>query len=95
MAIPSALSTSEVVWVLSTDQPTTVLDLAENIWGRLKNDEPFRYVCDEPFEHDVRQRVPAVDKARDRLDFVATTTLDEMLDVVVPWVLDAIDQGLI
>jgi nucleoside-diphosphate-sugar epimerase len=52
-------------------------------------------VCDEPFEHDVRQRVPAVDKARDRLGFVATTTLDEMLDVVVPWVLDAIDQGLI
>jgi nucleoside-diphosphate-sugar epimerase len=52
-------------------------------------------VCDEPFEHDVRQRVPAVDKARDRLGFVATTTLDEMLDIVVPWVLDAIDRGLI
>jgi UDP-glucose 4-epimerase len=39
--------------------------------------------------------VPAVEKARDRLGFVATTTLDEMLDVVVPWVGDAIDRGLI
>jgi UDP-glucose 4-epimerase len=80
---------------LSTAQPTTVLELAENIWGRLNPDQPFRYVCDEPFEHDVRQRVPAVDKARDRLGFVAATSLDEMLDVVVPWVLDAIDRGLI
>jgi nucleoside-diphosphate-sugar epimerase len=80
---------------LSTAQPTTVLELAENIWGRLNPGRPFRYVCDEPFEHDVRRRVPAVEKARERLGFVATTTLDEMLDVVVPWVLDAINRGLI
>jgi nucleoside-diphosphate-sugar epimerase len=39
--------------------------------------------------------VPSVDKARKVLGFEATTTLDEMLDIVVPWVVDAIDQGLI
>jgi nucleoside-diphosphate-sugar epimerase len=92
MEHPSALNED---FNLSTAQPTTVLELAENIWGRLNPDQPFRYVCDEPFEHDVRQRVPAIDKARDRLGFVAATTLDEMLDVVVPWVLGAIDRGLI
>jgi nucleoside-diphosphate-sugar epimerase len=80
---------------LSTDQATTVLELAENIWTRLNGDRPFRYVSDEPFEHDVQRRVPSVDKARQQLDFVATTTLDDMLDEVVPWVLDAVDRGLI
>ena len=29
------------------------------------------------------------------LGFEATTTLDEMLDVVVPWVVEAVDGGLI
>ena len=81
---------------LSTAQSTNVLELAENIWHRLRGaDAPFRYVSDESFEHDVQKRVPSVEKARDLLGFEATTTLDEMLDVVVPWVVDAIDNGLI
>lgn len=80
---------------LSTEESTTVLALAENIWHRINGEKPFRYVCDDPFEHDVQKRVPQVTKAKDRLGFEATTTLDEMLDEVVPWVVDAIDQGLI
>lgn len=80
---------------LSTRQSTTVLELAENIWHRINPNKPFRYVMDDPFEHDVQRRVPATNKARDVLGFDATTTLDEMLDEVVPWVLDAIDRGLI
>ena len=80
---------------LSTAESTTVLELAERIWRRLKGDTPFRYVCDEPFEHDVQRRVPAVSKAKEILEFEATTTLDEILDDVVPWVVGAIDRGLI
>ncbi|HEY6319293.1 MAG TPA: NAD(P)-dependent oxidoreductase [Acidimicrobiia bacterium] len=80
---------------LSTAQSTTVLELAENIWRRINPDKEFRWVSDDPFEYDVQKRVPSVAKARDILGFEATTTLDEMLDVVVPWVVDAIDQGLI
>jgi nucleoside-diphosphate-sugar epimerase len=52
-------------------------------------------VTDDPFEHDVQKRVPGTDKAHDVLGFDATTTLDGMLDEVVPWVLGAIDRGLI
>jgi UDP-glucose 4-epimerase len=52
-------------------------------------------VSDEPFEHDVQKRVPSVQKALDLLGFRAETTLDEMLDDVVPWVVGAIDEGLI
>jgi nucleoside-diphosphate-sugar epimerase len=80
---------------LSTAASTTVLELAENIWNRLNAPTPFRYVSDEPFTHDVQRRVPSTEKARDVLGFEATTTLDEMLDEVVPWVVDAVDRGLI
>ena len=48
-----------------------------------------------PFEHDVQRRVPSVEKAKRVLGFEATTTLDEMLDVVIPWDRGAIDQGRI
>jgi nucleoside-diphosphate-sugar epimerase len=81
---------------ISTAQSTTVLELAEAIWARLRPaDQPFRYVSDDPYEHDVQKRVPSVDKARDVLGFECTTTLDEMLDIVVPWIVDAVNDGLI
>lgn len=79
---------------LSTAASTTVLELAEVIWRKIKGPEvPFRYVSDEPFEHDVAKRVPDVTKARELLGFEATTTLDEMLDEVIPWVTQAVREG--
>jgi UDP-glucose 4-epimerase len=81
---------------LSTAESTTVLDLARLIWTKIHgNDRPFSVVHDTPFEHDVQKRVPAVEKARDMLGFTATTTLDEMLDVVIPWVRRAMADGVI
>jgi UDP-glucose 4-epimerase len=80
---------------LSTAESTTVLALAEKIWNKLKPGEEFRYVCDDPYEYDVQRRVPDVQKAKDVLGFEATTSLDEMLDEVVPWISDAVDKGLI
>jgi UDP-glucose 4-epimerase len=80
---------------LSTDESTTVLELAEKIWARLRPGIPFRYVSDPPFEHDVQLRIPATDKAKRILGFEATTTLDEMLNEVVPWIERAVADGLI
>jgi UDP-glucose 4-epimerase len=80
---------------LSTAESTTVLDLAENIWQRINGNEPFRYVSEKPYEHDVQRRIPSTAKAKELLGFEATTSLDGMLDEVVPWVIDAIAQGLI
>ena len=72
---------------LSTAASTTVLELAECIWHKVHTDErPFRFVSDAPFEHDVQLRVPDVGKAREVLGFEATTTLDAMLDEVIPWI---------
>jgi nucleoside-diphosphate-sugar epimerase len=72
---------------LSTAQSTTVLELAEAIWRKVNGpDQPFRFVSDPPFEYDVQRRVPDVRKARDILGFEARTTLDEMLEEVIPWI---------
>ena len=78
---------------LSTASSTTVLELAEIIWQKLRGAEPFRWVSDEPFAHDVQKRVPSVDKAREVLGFEAATSLDAMLDEVIPWVVEAVNEG--
>jgi UDP-glucose 4-epimerase len=80
---------------LSTAQSTTVLELAELIWRKVNGDRPFRHVSDPPFEYDVQMRVPDVRKAREVLGFEATTTLDEMLDEVIPWIRDEIEAGVL
>lgn len=81
---------------ISTAEGHTVLELAETIWHKIKGpDVPFNYVSDEGFEHDVQKRVPDVTKAKEVLGFEATTTLDEMLDEVIPWIENAIEEGTI
>lgn len=78
---------------LSTPAPTTVLELARLIWSKLRPDVPFEHVSDEPMEHDVQYRSPDTTKARDQLGFEATTSLDQMLDEVIPWIRRQIDLG--
>jgi UDP-glucose 4-epimerase len=79
---------------LSTAESTTVLELAELIWRKIHGpDVPFRYVSDPPFEHDVQLRVPDVQKARDVLGYESTTTLDAMLDEVIPWIREEVGAG--
>jgi nucleoside-diphosphate-sugar epimerase len=81
---------------LSTSESTTVLQLAETIWRKIKGpDVPLRIVNDEPFEYDVQRRVPATDKAKRVLGFEAGTSLDQMLDEVIPWIANAIENGTI
>ena len=80
---------------LSTAESTTVLELAEVIWRKIKGpDVPFRYVSDDA----VRAR-RAEARAR-RREGQATCSasrrppsLDEMLDEVIPWVTQAVHDG--
>jgi UDP-glucose 4-epimerase len=81
---------------LSTAQGTTVRQLAEVVWRKVRGpDVPLRIVRDDPFACDVQRRVPATEKARRMLGFEATTTLEEMLDEVIPWISAAIEAGTI
>ena len=81
---------------LSTAQGTTVRELAEVIWRKVKGqDAELRLVHDDPFEFDVQRRVPSTEKAKRVLGFEAPTTLDQMLDEVIPWIADAVKAGTI
>ena len=81
---------------LSTARSTTVRELAELIWRKVHGPKtPLRMVSDEPYEHDVQMRVPDVRKARELLGFEATTSLDEVLDEVIPWIRDEISANRI
>ncbi|HEY4001633.1 MAG TPA: NAD(P)-dependent oxidoreductase [Candidatus Xenobia bacterium] len=71
---------------LSSPVSTTVEALARTIWERLRPGQPFRFVSDDPFPHDVQHRVPDVSKARDVLGYEATTPLSVALDEVIPWI---------
>jgi UDP-glucose 4-epimerase len=79
---------------LSTAESSTVLELARLVWRKINGpNKPFRYVSDPPFEYDVQRRVPSVVKAKALLGFEATTTLDSMLDEVIPWIRQAMADG--
>lgn len=78
---------------ISTAESTTVLELAELIWRKINLDKSFRFVSEKPFEHDVQRRVPDVSKAKRILGYEATTSLDAMLDEVIPWIRQQIAYG--
>jgi UDP-glucose 4-epimerase len=79
---------------LSTAESTSVLQLAEVIWRKIKGDGvPLHIVNDDPFTYDVRKRVPDVEKAKRILGYEATTSLDQMLDEVIPWITSAVEAG--
>ncbi|GAC1669967.1 MAG: SDR family NAD(P)-dependent oxidoreductase [Candidatus Limnocylindrales bacterium] len=91
MESPAALNND---FNLSTARSTTVLELAQCIWSKIRADgHPFASVSDAPFEHDVQLRVPDVRKAKDVLGYEATTSLETMLDEVIPWIREEVAAG--
>ncbi len=78
---------------ISTPVSTSVVELAEVIWKKLKPGVPFKYVSDKPFKYDVQKRVPDVSKARDILGFEAKTDLNTILEEVIPWIKKQIEIG--
>jgi nucleoside-diphosphate-sugar epimerase len=91
MESPDALNND---FNLSTARSTTVLELAECIWSKIHiGGRSFAYTSDTPFEHDVQLRVPDVRKAKEVLGYEATTTLETMLDEVIPWIEAEVEAG--
>lgn len=80
---------------LSTDESTTVLELVNIIWSKLKHGEELKIINDPGFEYDVSKRVPSTEKARKLLGFEAGVGLNEMLDEVIPWIKMAIEKNMI
>jgi len=81
---------------LSTPVATTVLELAELVWRKIRGDgEPFRYVSDPAYPHDVQMRIPETRKAKEVLGFEASTPLSAVLDEVIPRIEREIAEGRI
>lgn len=81
---------------LSTEEGHTVLELAELIWQKIHGpSRKFFYESEPAFVHDVEKRVPSTEKAKMLLGFSADTTLDSMLNEVIPWIQSAKSSGLI
>jgi UDP-glucose 4-epimerase len=81
---------------ISTEQSTTVRELAAAVWRKVHGDgKPLRLAHDPAYEHDVQRRVPDVSKAKRVLGFEAKTSLDQMLDEVIPWIRQEIEAGRI
>ena len=81
---------------LSTPDGHSVTELAEIIWRKIKGpDVPLKLVHDPAFEHDVQKRVPQTEKAKRVLGFEASTSLEDMLDEVIPWIENAVKEGTI
>jgi nucleoside-diphosphate-sugar epimerase len=78
---------------LSTPVSTTVLELAQMIWEKVRPGEPFQFVSDTPYPYDVQKRIPSVEKAKRVLGFEASTSLSEALDEIIPWVRQQIQLG--
>jgi nucleoside-diphosphate-sugar epimerase len=79
---------------LSTPAGHSVTELAEVIWRKIKGENvPLTFTNDEAFEYDVQRRVPSTEKAKRVLGFEATTSLETMLDEVIPWITDAVNNG--
>ncbi|HEY3336794.1 MAG TPA: NAD-dependent epimerase/dehydratase family protein [Candidatus Limnocylindrales bacterium] len=74
------------VFNISSAEGTTVLALAERIWHRVHGDEAFRYTTDAAPAYDVPIRIPDTRKAEAMLGWKATTSIDQMLDELLPWI---------
>jgi nucleoside-diphosphate-sugar epimerase len=78
---------------ISTPRSTNVLELAELIWKKINGDKPFNYTSDPSFEYDVQKRVPDTSKAEKLLGYKAETSLEDMLDEVIPWIKEQVEHG--
>lgn len=74
---------------------TSVRELAEKIIGRVAGPSAAVLLESDPaYANDVPYRAPDTSKARQLLGFEARTTLEEMLDEVIPWMAQALSDGL-
>ncbi len=81
---------------VSTAESSSVLELARAIWNKVhQGRKNFNFVSDAPYEYDVQRRVPDITKTTQLLGFEATTSLDTMLDEVIPWIKNEITEGTI
>jgi nucleoside-diphosphate-sugar epimerase len=80
---------------ISTNQGHSVIELAEAVWKFLGNTEPIQFINDTPYIWDVQKRIPDTKKAKDILGVECTSTLEDSLQEIIPWIIEQIKLGTI
>lgn len=70
---------------ISTSVATTVLELLQVVWDKLKPGEDLRVETSEGYTYDVPFRLPDVSKAAEHLGFEAEISLSDSVDEVIEW----------
>lgn len=68
---------------ISTDDATSVLELATEVWRQLKPNDDLKVIHDDPFTYDVQRRIPDTTKAKEILGFEAEISLEESVREVI------------
>jgi len=82
---------------IASSTGTKIVDLAKIIWRKINKedllDKDLKFV--NPYKYDVQVRIPSTQKAESELGFVAEVSLEEALDICIPWYLSAIENKLL
>ena len=92
MAIESPSATNED-FNLSTAESTTVLDLAEMVWKKIKGGRAVPLRLRQAVRLRRAEAVPRSGRRSGMLGFEAPTSLSEALDEVIPWIKGQIEVG--
>jgi UDP-glucose 4-epimerase len=71
---------------IATPKGHTVLELSKIIWDKININTKIDYIYDNPFPYDVQKRVPSTVKAKEFLGFEAKKSLEDSLDILIPWI---------
>ena len=74
------------VFNISTDQVTTVNELAQAVWNALEMSRPLKIVHDEPYKYDIKTLIPDTSKAKALLGFEAKISLEDSIKEVIDYV---------
>jgi len=70
---------------ISTPLATTVLELLQVVWDKLKPGEELKIKTSPGYTYDVPFRLPDVSKARNHLGFESEISLEDSVDEVIEW----------
>ena len=79
-------SVENQIFNISTDQVTTVTELAQAVWKALGMTQPLKIVHDEPYKYDIKMLVPDTRKAKALLGFEAKISLEDSIKEVIDYV---------
>ena len=72
---------------LSISVGTSVIELATEVWSKLKPGEKLRLEHDESYYYDVQKRIPDTTKAKEILGFEAEIGLEESVSEVIEYMI--------